>query len=295
MSGSAGTGRDAAASNTGRDAEASDTGRGAAAARYTPRHKVRFVTATSLFDGHDASINVIRRVLQAAGAEVIHLGHNRSVAEIVAAAVQEDAHAVALSSYQGGHIEFFKYLLDRLRAEGAGHIRVFGGGGGVIVPDEIKVLESHGVTRIYDASQGQIMGLTGMVDDMLARADYDVSALRSPTLDEVAGGKAVHLARLISQIEDGTAAADLLAGIERRAAARRVPVLGVTGTGGAGKSSLVDELVLRFRRDRPGGKVAVLAVDPSRLKGGGALLGDRIRMNALEGPNTFMRSMATRA
>ena len=294
VSGSAGAGRDAAASNTGRDAEASDTGRGAAAARYTPRHKVRFVTATSLFDGHDASINVIRRVLQAAGAEVIHLGHNRSVAEIVAAAVQEDAHAVALSSYQGGHIEFFKYLLDRLRAEGAGHIRVFGGGGGVIVPDEIKVLESHGVTRIYDASQGQIMGLTGMVDDMLARADYDVSALRSPTLDEVAGGKAVHLARLISQIEDGTAAADLLAGIERRAAARRVPVLGVTGTGGAGKSSLVDELVLRFRRDRPGGKVAVLAVDPSRLKGGGALLGDRIRMNALEGPNTFMRSMATR-
>ncbi|MCH8110491.1 MAG: cobalamin-dependent protein [Proteobacteria bacterium] len=275
------------------------TRQGAAAAReptarYMLRHKVRFVTATSLFDGHDASINVIRRVLQAAGAEVIHLGHNRSVAEIVAAAVQEDAHAVALSSYQGGHIEFFEYLIDLLREQGAGHIRVFGGGGGVIVPDEIKALESYGVTRIYDASQGQIMGLTGMVDDMLERADYDLSALRSPTLDEVAGGKAVHLARLISLIEDGSVAAGLLAGIETRAAARRVPVLGVTGTGGAGKSSLVDELVLRFRRDRPDGKVAVLAVDPSRLKGGGALLGDRIRMNAVEGPNTFMRSMATR-
>ena len=266
----------------------------ARAARYELRHHVRFVTATSLFDGHDASINVIRRVLQAAGAEVIHLGHNRSVAEIVAAVVQEDAHAVAVSSYQGGHIEFFQYLIDLLREQGAGHVRVFGGGGGVIVPEEIKALESYGVTRVYDASQGQAMGLTGMVDDMLARADYDVSALRAPTLDEVVHGDAVHLARLLSQIEDGCAAPDLLAGIEARAAARRVPVLGVTGTGGAGKSSLVDELVLRIRANRPAGKVAVLAVDPSRLKGGGALLGDRIRMNALDGPNTFMRSMATR-
>ena len=182
---------------------------------------------------------MIRRVLQAAGAEVIHLGHNRSVAEIVAAVVQEDAHAVAVSSYQGGHIEFFQYLIDLLREQGAGHVRVFGGGGGVIVPEEIKALESYGVTRVYDASQGQAMGLTGMVDDMLARADYDVSALRAPTLDEVVHGDAVHLARLLSQIEDGCAAPDLLAGIEARAAARRVPVLGVTGTGGAGKSSLV--------------------------------------------------------
>jgi methylmalonyl-CoA mutase len=268
-------------------------GAGEAAARYKPKHTLRFVTATSLFDGHDASINVIRRVLQAAGAEVIHLGHNRSAEEIATAAVEEDAHAVAVSSYQGGHIEFFKYLVDLLRERGAGHVRVFGGGGGVIVPAEIATLEDRGVTRIYDAAIGQEIGLTGMIDDMLARADFDVVGAAEFSLDGLLSGEPRHLARAITLYESGGPEGAIPDVIDRAAAARRVPVLGITGTGGAGKSSLTDELVQRLRLDRREVRAAILAVDPTRLKSGGALLGDRIRMNALGG-GTFMRSLATR-
>ena len=268
-------------------------GAGDAPARYKPKHTLRFVTATSLFDGHDASINVIRRVLQAAGAEVIHLGHNRSAEEIAAAAVEEDVQALAVSSYQGGHIEFFKYLVDLLRERGAGHVRVFGGGGGVIVPAEIRELEGYGVTRLYDAASGQELGLTGMIDDMLERADFDVTSAGSFSLDDLLAGEPRHLARAITLYEAGQPEPAIAKAVEKAAAARRVPVLGITGTGGAGKSSLTDELVQRLRLDRPELSIAILAVDPTRLKSGGALLGDRIRMNAL-GSQTFMRSLATR-
>ncbi len=268
-------------------------GAGDGATRYKPKHALRFVTATSLFDGHDASINVIRRVLQAAGAEVIHLGHNRSAEEIAAAAVEEDVQALAVSSYQGGHIEFFKYLVDLLRERGAGHVRIFGGGGGVIVPAEIRELEAYGVARLYDAASGQELGLTGMIDDMLERADFDVTRAGAFSLDQLVAGQPRHLARAITLCESGNPDPETSDAIDKAAAARRVPVLGITGTGGAGKSSLTDELVQRLRLDAPELRIAILAVDPTRLKSGGALLGDRIRMNAL-GSQTFMRSLATR-
>ena len=255
----------------------------------------RFVTAASLYDGHDASINIIRRVLQGAGAEVIHLGHNRSVDEIVCAAVQEDAHAVAVSSYQGGHLEYFKYMIDLLRERGAGHVRVFGGGGGVIVPHEIRELEAYGVARIYAPEHGQQLGLRGVIDDMLGRIDVESPRAAPRTLDGVAAGDPNALARLISGIEAGTVGHRLLGDIAARGRAiAGVPVVGVTGTGGAGKSSFSDEVVRRFRTDRPDIAVAILAVDPSRRRSGGALLGDRIRMNAIAGPRIYMRSLATR-
>ena len=255
----------------------------------------RFVTAASLYDGHDASINIIRRVLQGAGAEVIHLGHNRSVEEIVCAAVEEDAHAVAVSSYQGGHLEYFKYMIDLLRERGAGHVRVFGGGGGVIVPREIRELEAFGVARIYAPEHGQQLGLRGVIDDMLSRIDVDSARAAPRTLDGVAAGDRNALARLISSIEAGTVGHRLLGAIAARGAAiAGVPVVGVTGTGGAGKSSFSDEVVHRFRADRPDIAVAILAVDPSRRRSGGALLGDRIRMNAIAAPRIYMRSLATR-
>jgi methylmalonyl-CoA mutase len=255
---------------------------------------VRFVTAASLFDGHDASINIMRRLLQAAGAEVIHLGHNRSVDEIVRAAIQEDAHGIAVSSYQGGHVEYFKYMIDRLREQNAAHIRVFGGGGGVIVPAEIAELQDYGVARIYSVEDGQRLGLKGMIRDMITRAYHDLSHEVPKNLEELKAGNELDLARFITALEAGTLDPSMRETIHSLAAARPVPVLGITGTGGAGKSSLTDEIVRRFRLDHEGIRIAILAVDPSRTKSGGALLGDRIRMNAIDSPAVYLRSLATR-
>ncbi|CDH43713.1 Methylmalonyl-CoA mutase [Candidatus Contendobacter odensis Run_B_J11] len=261
-----------------------------------PRHKIRFVTATSLFDGHDASVNIMRRILQASGAEVIHLGHNRSVEEVVTAALQEDAQGIAISSYQGGHVEFFKYMIDLLRARGGDTIKVFGGGGGVIVPAEIHELHDYGVTRIFSPEDGQAMGLQGMIDHMLNLCDVDPGQYAPKTLDGIQAGDWRALARLITALENGTVAPELRQQILREAKTRAIPVLGITGTGGSGKSSLTDELVRRFRLDQDDRlNIAVIAADPSRRKTGGALLGDRIRMNAVAGPNLYMRSLATRA
>src|SRR5580765_1891040 len=258
---------------------------------YKARHKIRFVTAASLFDGHDASINIMRRILQASGAEVIHLGHNRSVDEVVTAALQEDVQGVAVSSYQGGHLEYFKYMLDLLRSRGGAHIKVFGGGGGVIVPEEIEELQRYGVARVYSPQDGQRMGLQGMINDMLARCDFDPTQHAPKALQK---GDLRSLAQVITALELRVfAKKDFL---YEEAKANPAPVLGITGTGGAGKSSLTDELVRRFRLDRGDAlKIAVLSVDPTRRKTGGALLGDRIRMNAINGAGIFMRSLATRA
>jgi methylmalonyl-CoA mutase len=257
---------------------------------YKARHKIRFVTAASLFDGHDASINIMRRILQASGAEVIHLGHNRSVDDVVSAALQEDVQGIAISSYQGGHLEYFKYMLDLLRQRGGAHIQVFGGGGGVIVAAEIRQLQDDGVARIYSPEDGQKMGLQGMINDMLARCDFDVARHAPKKLPR---GDARALAQVISALELGEFA-DKTA-LHAAAKAQPAPVLGITGTGGAGKSSLTDELVRRFRLDQGDRlRIAILSVDPTRKKTGGALLGDRIRMNAIGGANTFMRSLATR-
>ena len=258
-------------------------------------HPLRFVTAASLYDGHDASINIIRRVLQGSGAEVIHLGHNRSVDEIVSAAIEEDAHAIAVSSYQGGHVEYFKYMIDLLRKRGAPKVRVFGGGGGVIVPEEIRELEAYGVARIYSPEHGQQLGLQGVIDDMLSRVDHDQVGVLPESLDGVSAGDRNALSRLITGIEAGTVGDGLLCEItELGAAISGTPVIGITGTGGAGKSSFTDEIIRRFRSDQPDITIAILAVDPSRRRTGGALLGDRIRMNAIGSPRIYMRSLATR-
>ncbi len=266
---------------------------------YKAKHKIRFVTAASLFDGHDASINIMRRILQATGVEVIHLGHNRSVEEIVNAALQEDVQGIAVSSYQGGHIEYFKYMLDLLRERGGENIKVFGGGGGVIVADEVRDLQAYGVARIYSPEDGQRMGLQGMINDMVMRCDEDLSIHAPRDLEAVKSGDRRSLARLITGLESRACDAKLHAQLLEEAATAGVPALGITGTGGAGKSSLTDELIRRFRLDQDDRlQIAVLAVDPSRRKSGGALLGDRIRMNAIEpspkGARVFMRSLATR-
>ena len=262
---------------------------------YKAKNKIRFVTAASLFDGHDASINIVRRMLQASGCEVIHLGHNRSVEDVVTAALEEDVQGIAVSSYQGGHVEYFKYLLDSLRERGGENIKVFGGGGGVIVADEIRELQSYGVARIYSPEDGQRMGLQGMINDMLTRCDEDLSQHAPRDLTALRQGDRRSLARLLTALENGTADPLLRAQMLKEAAALPVPTLGVTGTGGSGKSSLTDELVRRFRLDqRDRLDIALLAVDPSRRKSGGALLGDRIRMNAIGGGRAFMRSLATR-
>jgi len=264
---------------------------------HVPRHPVRFVTAAALFDGHDAAITIMRRILQAQGCEVVHLGHDRSVADVVDAAVQEDVQGVAVSSYQGGHVEYFSYLRSELDARGAGHVRVHGGGGGVILPDEIELLATRGVT-IFSPQDGQRLGLAGMVNTMVAACDVDLAAgpvdAAALVEDALAGGDAA-LARAITLLEAGRAPVGLAARFAAEAATRAVPVLGVTGTGGSGKSSLVDELLRRLRIDHADGlRVAVLAVDPTRRRGGGALLGDRIRMTALAPGRTFYRSLATR-
>jgi methylmalonyl-CoA mutase len=260
------------------------------------KNKIRFVTAASLFDGHDASINIMRRILQASGVEVIHLGHNRSVDEVVNAAIQEDVQGIAISSYQGGHVEYFRYAIDLLRERGGADIKVFGGGGGVIVPHEIEELQEYGVARIYSPEDGAKMGLQGMITDMIRAADRNLAAELPANLDELFHGNARALARVITGLENGTLPEGLHKQLLKHAAEHEdVPVLGITGTGGSGKSSLTDELILRFRVDQGDAlKIAVIAVDPSRRKTGGALLGDRIRMNAINHPNIYMRSLATR-
>jgi methylmalonyl-CoA mutase len=273
-----------------------------ALAQYRPSHKVRFITAASLFDGHDAAINIMRRILQSMGAEVIHLGHNRSVDDVVTAALQEDVQGIAVSSYQGGHVEYFKYMVDLLRERGGADIQVFGGGGGVIVPGEIAQLQAYGVARIYSPQDGQRMGLAGMIGEMLMRCDRDLGVNAPRSLAALQGHGELNwraLAQLITALENGQTDAALLQALRSQAALRKVPVLGITGTGGAGKSSLTDELVRRLRLDQQDGlRLAVISIDPSRRKSGGALLGDRIRMNAIapwsQGPRVFMRSLATR-
>jgi methylmalonyl-CoA mutase len=260
---------------------------------FKVRNKIRFVTATSLFDGHDAAINIMRRILQSSGVEVIHLGHNRSVDEVVTAAIQEDVQAIAISSYQGGHIEYFKYAVDLLRQRGAGRIKLFGGGGGVIVKDEIEELHAYGVERIYSPEDGQHMGLQGMIDDMIARADFDPADDGAVDVKTLGDPGWRPLARFITRLESGKVDQATVAAL-RDGKLRPMPVLGVTGTGGSGKSSLTDELIRRFRLDNDDFKIAVLAIDPSKRKTGGALLGDRIRMNAIDAPQIYMRSIATR-
>lgn len=270
-------------------------------APYTPHHKIRIVTAASLFDGHDAAINIMRRIMQSSGAEIIHLGHNRSVQEIVDCAIQEDVQGIAITSYQGGHIEFFKYMYDLLKGRGAGHIRIFGGGGGTILPEEIRELHEYGITRIYHPDDGRAMGLQGMINDVLQKCDFAVGTsvngelkhLHDFRLTENAGT----VARLISVAENSPElfSSDVAAGLDKIAENRKnPPVLGITGTGGAGKSSMVDELVRRFLRDFPDKNIGIISVDPSKRKTGGALLGDRIRMNAINNPRVYMRSLATR-
>ena len=273
-----------------------------ALANYRPTHKVRFVTAASLFDGHDAAINIMRRILQGMGAEVIHLGHNRSVDEVVTAALQEDAQGIAISSYQGGHVEYFKYMVDLLRARGGSHIQIFGGGGGVIVPSEIAELQRYGVTRIYSPEDGQRMGLAGMIGEMVMMSDKDLTGFAPATLDDLAGHTTQAwraLAQLITALESSEGKHPLALELRASAATKKIPVLGITGTGGAGKSSLTDELIRRLRLDLGDTlRLAVISIDPSRRKSGGALLGDRIRMNAIgpwqNGERVFMRSLATR-
>ncbi len=283
-----------------------------ALASYRPTHKVRFITAASLFDGHDAAINIMRRILQSMGAEVVHLGHNRSVDEVVTAALQEDAQGIAISSYQGGHVEYFKYMVDLLKSRGGEHIQVFGGGGGVIVPPEIRELHAYGVTRIYSPEDGQKMGLAGMIGEMVMRCDKDLTGFAPKTVKAIEGHGEMNwraLAQLITALENGKADAALVDKVRTQAATRKIPVLGITGTGGAGKSSLTDELIRRLRLDQNDKlRVAIISIDPSRRKSGGALLGDRIRMNAINpwtvplagqknadsGQRVFMRSLATR-
>ena len=302
-------------------------------AQYRPTHKVRFVTAASLFDGHDASINIMRRILQSMGAEVIHLGHNRSVDEVVTAALQEDVQGIAISSYQGGHVEYFKYMVDLLKSRGGAHIQVFGGGGGVIVPSEIAELHAYGVQHIFSPEDGQRMGLAGMIGEMVQRCDQDLSGYAPTDIKAIQGHTDASwraLAQLITALENENASGvgkgelsvpfkALALDIQRLAASKKIPVLGITGTGGAGKSSLTDELIRRLRLDQNDRlRVAVISIDPSRRKSGGALLGDRIRMNAISpwttsapthpdgavtalgrpvgdtGARVFMRSLATR-
>jgi len=266
-----------------------------AAEPYKPTHKVRIVTAASLFDGHDAAINIMRRIIQSTGCEVIHLGHDRSVQEVVDAAIQEDAQAIAMTSYQGGHMEYFKFMKDLLDQRGASHIKIFGGGGGVILPAEIEELQKYGITRIYSPDDGRSLGLQGMINDVVQKSDYAVGASLNGAVEGVLKRDFISIAHTISAAENyPEQSAGKLDDIRARAKQSKTPVLGITGTGGAGKSSLVDELVRRFLIDFPDKTVGVLCVDPSKRKTGGALLGDRIRMNSIRSPRVYVRSLATR-
>ncbi len=268
--------------------------------RYRSQNHVRFITASSLFDGHDASINIMRRMLQASGAEVIHLGHNRSVDEIVKAAIQEDVQGIAVSSYQGGHVEYFKYMYDCLQEKGASHIKIYGGGGGVIIPREIKELHEYGIARIFSPEDGRKLGLQGMIDKMMVECDYALTAKVNDEIERLKEGEDQAIARLITIAENrldhtNEVAATAETVLEKvKDLARDIPVVGITGTGGAGKSSLTDELIRRFINEMPTKKVAIVSIDPTKQKTGGALLGDRIRMNAIFSPNVYMRSLATR-
>jgi methylmalonyl-CoA mutase len=267
---------------------------------YKPKNNVRIITATSLFDGHDASINIFRRILQSSGAEVIHLGHNRSVQEVVDAAIEEDAQGIAVSCYQGGHVEFFKYTIDLLKEAGAPHIMVFGGGGGVIIPEEIRELETYGVTKIYSPEDGTRMGLQGIINDMIQKMDTPPRAyLESYDLSALSTDNKLLVANIITAVEQAKADENghlgkLREELKTLVQGRKIPVIGITGTGGAGKSSLTDELILRMLHDLKEIHIAIISSDPSRRKTGGALLGDRIRMNAIDSPRVYMRSLATR-
>ena len=264
-------------------------------APYKPKHKVRIVTAASLFDGHDAAINIMRRIIQSTGVEVIHLGHDRSVEEVVNCAIQEDANAIAMTSYQGGHNEYFKYMCDLLNEKGAGHIKIFGGGGGVILPEEIKELMDYGVTRIYSPDDGRTLGLQGMINDLVQKSDFAIGNVLNGEINNLNKKEIGSIARLISSAENfPEIAKENLAVIHKKNKNSTTPVLGITGTGGSGKSSLVDELVRRFLIDFPNKTIGLISVDPSKRKTGGALLGDRIRMNAINNERVYMRSLATR-
>jgi len=270
--------------------------------KITTTHKVRFVTAASLFDGHDASINIMRRILQATGAEVIHLGHNRSVNEIVNCAIQEDAQGIAISSYQGGHVEYFKYMIDLLREKGASHIKVFGGGGGVIVDREIKELHDYGITRIFSVEDGSNMGLQGMINFMMEECDFDTTKVAPEDYQDVITQNINAISRTITALENGASeiaefdgSTLFLQGEKVEKSTKQIPILGITGTGGAGKSSLTDEIIRRFLTEFNDLTIAVISIDPSKIRTGGALLGDRIRMNSIDTDRVFMRSMATRA
>ena len=249
---------------------------------YKPKHKVRIVTAASLFDGHDAAINIMRRIIQSTGVEVIHLGHDRSVEDVVNCAIQEDVNAIAMTSYQGGHNEYFKYMYDLLKEKGASHIKIFGGGGGVILPKEIKELMEYGITRIYSPDDGRELGLQGMINDLVQKADFAIGDVLNKEVNGLKKKEIGSIARIISAAENfPKIAKKTLSEIHKKNKTNTTPVLGITGTGGSGKSSLVDELVRRFLIDFPKKTIGLISVDPSKRKTGGALLGDRIRMNAI--------------
>ncbi len=254
---------------------------------YTPTNKVRIVTAASLFDGHDAAINIMRRIMQAKGAEVIHLGHNRSAQEIVETAIQEDAQGIAVTSYQGGHVEFFKYMYDLLKERNCGHIKIFGGGGGTILPTEADELHQYGITRIYSPDDGRHMGLEGMIEDLVRQCDFQTVASLNGEVKNLNPKDWKTIARSITYAENGNK-------VDLKQTDKKIPVLGITGTGGAGKSSVTDEIVRRYLLHFPDKTIAVVSVDPSKKKTGGALLGDRIRMNSISSPRAYMRSLATR-
>jgi methylmalonyl-CoA mutase len=262
---------------------------------YKPKNNIRFVTAASLFDGHDATINIMRRILQSSGAEVIHLGHNRSVEEVVNCAIQEDVQGIAMTSYQGGHNEYFRYMFDLLKEKGAGHIKIFAGGGGVILPNEIKELQAYGIARIYSPDDGRKMGLQGMINDMMQQCDFLTRNQIDGSIEVIKNKEAAKIAHAITVAENFPEnASKFLSEIHQLINGKKIPVLGITGTGGAGKSSLVDELVRRYLIDFEEKSIAIISVDPSKRKTGGALLGDRIRMNAINNPRVYMRSLATR-
>ena len=262
---------------------------------YQPKNKVRIVTAASLFDGHDAAINIMRRIIQSTGCEVIHLGHDRSVEEVVNCAIEEDAQAIAMTSYQGGHVEYLKYMYDLLQEKGAGQIKIFAGGGGTILPEEISELHQYGIARIYHPDDGRAMGLQGMINDLVEKCDFPTGANLNGEVNHLAEKNVNSIAKLISAAENfPKESKGELDKVHELAAKVDTPILGITGTGGAGKSSMVDELVRRFLIDFKDKQIAIVSVDPSKRKTGGALLGDRIRMNAIKNDRVYMRSLATR-